>query len=109
MAFWNRAQELQKRAEWLASQTFVVLAIQVPKDNEKSPLSAEQFFAALHGIYRNDPIIQEHISFEIVARKDSITFYVFTPIHLREFIEGQLYAQYPDLNITQISDYTKEV
>lgn len=106
--FWKKTQNLQKRAEWLASQTFVVLAIQVPKDNQKTPQSAEQFFAALHGIFRNDPVTQEHISFELVAKKDSIVFYVFTPIHLREFIEGQLYAQYPDLNISQISDYTKQ-
>ena len=109
MYFWQRAGYLRKRAEWLASQTFVVLAIQVPKENEKTPQSAEQFFAALHGIYRKDPVIQEHVSFEIVAKKDAITFYVFTPLHLREFIEGQLYAQYPNLNITHVTDYAKDV
>lgn len=107
--FFNKARDLKRRAEWLASQTFVVLAIQVPKDNEKTPQSAEQFFAALHGIYRSDPPVQEHVSFEIVATKDSIVFYVFTPLHLRGFIEGQLYAQYPDLQITQVGDYTREV
>jgi hypothetical protein len=106
---WKKPSYLERRAEWLASQTFVVLAIHVPKDNEKNAASAEQFFAALHGIYRNDPVVQEHVSFEIVAQKDSITFYVFTPLHLRDFIEGQLYAQYPDLQITQVSDYTKSV
>jgi hypothetical protein len=109
MPFWTQSHDLQRRAEWLASQTFVVLAIQVPKANEKTPQSAEQFFAALHGTFRSDPVVQEHISFEIVAKKDAITFYVFTPLHLRDFIEGQLYAQYPDLNIRQISDYTKDV
>jgi hypothetical protein len=108
MAFWNKAHDLQRRAEWLSSQTFVLLAIHVRKDNEKTPNSAEQFFAALHGIFRNDPIVQEHVSFELVASKDSIIFYVFTPLHLRDFIEGQLYAQYPDLDIKQVSDYTKE-
>lgn len=109
MAIWQKTSVLKRRAEWLSSQTFVVLSIQVPKDNEKSPQSAEQFFASLHGIYRNDPIIQEHVSFEIVAKKDAIGFYIFTPIHLRDFIEGQLYAQYPDLLITQVGDYTKGV
>ncbi|MCC2631701.1 MAG: hypothetical protein K0S20_400, partial [Patescibacteria group bacterium] len=109
MAAWSKAKDLKRRAEWLSSQTFVVLAIQVPKDNEKTPQSAEQFFAAVHGIYRGDPIVQEHISFEIIAAKDSITFYVFTPIHLKDFIEGQLYAQYPDLQINQVPDYTRKV
>jgi hypothetical protein len=109
MVFWRRASDMKRRAAFLASQTFVVLAIQVPKGNEKTAASAEQFFAALHGIYRNDPPIQEHISLEIVASKDSIVFYLFTPLHLREFIEGQLYAQYPDLHIKAVSDYTREV
>ncbi len=102
-------QAVARRAEWLSSQTFVVLAAQVPKKNDKTPQSAEQFFAALHGIYRNDPVIQEYLGFEIVARKDSITFYIFTPIHLRDFIEGQLYAQYPGLTITQVPDYTRDI
>jgi len=109
MVFWRRAAEMKRRAAFLASQTFVVLAIQVPKDNEKTAASAEQFFAALHGIYRNDPPVQEHISLEIVATKDSIFFYIFAPLHLREFIEGQLYAQYPNLNIKTVSDYSREV
>jgi ABC-type oligopeptide transport system ATPase subunit len=107
--WWEKGKNLQRRAEWLASQTFVVLSIQVPKENDKTPQSSEQFFAALHGIFRSDPITQEHVSFEIVAKKDSIVFYVFTPIHLREFVEGQLYAQYPDLDIIQVTDYTKHV
>ncbi|CAN5173188.1 hypothetical protein BH11PAT4_BH11PAT4_2740 [soil metagenome] len=109
MALWRRAADLKRRAAFLGSQSFIVLAIQVPKNNEKSASSAEQFFAAVHGIYREDPIIQEHISFEIVASKDSIVFYLFCPLHLREFVEGQLYAQYPDLQIRHATDYTQEV
>lgn len=105
----NKKVRLNKRAEWLSAQTFVLLSIQVPKDNDKTPQSAEQFFAALHGIYRNDPNIQEFVSLEIVAAKDTITFFVFTPIHLREFIESQLYAQYPDLQIDQVPDYTRDI
>ena len=109
MAWGSATRNLNSRASFLASQTFVVLAISVAKDNDKTPQSAEQFFAALHGIYRNNPIEQEHLSFEIVAKKDSITFYVFTPLHLRDFVEGQLYAQYPNLQIRQVSDYTGSV
>jgi hypothetical protein len=108
MLLWRQGTDLKRRAEWLASQTFVVLAIQIPKKNDKGPASIEQFFAALHGIFRDDPQVQEYVSLEIVAEKESIIFYVFTPIHLREFIEGQLYAQYPDLEIKQVPDYTSQ-
>lgn len=109
MVFWRSSADMQRRAAFLASQTFVLLAMQVPKDNDKSAPSMAQFFAAIHGIYRNDPAVQEHISLEMVARKDSIVFYLFTPLHLREFIESQLYAQYPTLDIKPVADYSREV
>jgi hypothetical protein len=109
MFLWRQGTDLKQRAEWLASLTFVVLAIQIPKRNDKGPASIEQFFASLHGIYRDDPQIQEFISLEIVAARESIIFYIFTPIHLREFVEGQLYAQYPDLEIRQVPDYAAQV
>lgn len=108
MLLWRQGTDLKRRTDWLASQTFVVLAMQIPKGNDKGPNSIEQFFAALHGIYREDPVVQEYVSFEIVAARESITFYVFTPLHLREFIESQLYAQYPNLEITQVPDYTSQ-
>ncbi|HSI21032.1 MAG TPA: hypothetical protein VLA04_05040, partial [Verrucomicrobiae bacterium] len=108
MLLWRQGTDLKRRADWLASQTFVVLAIQIPKGNDKTPASIEQFFSALHGIYRNDPQVQEYVSLEIVAERESIIFYVFCPIHLREFIESQLYAQYPDLEIRQVPDYTSQ-
>jgi len=108
MALFTSSKNLKRRTDWLASQSFIVLAVQVPKRNEKGPQSAEQFFAALHGIYRNDPPVQEYISLEIVAEEDHITFYIFTPLQLREFVEGQLYAQYPELQITQVPDYTSQ-
>ncbi len=108
MALFKSTKNLKRRADWLASQSFVVLAIQVPKKNEKGPASAEQFFSALHGIFKGDQVVQEYVSFEIVAKEDSIVFYVFTPLQLREFVEGQLYAQYPELQIKQVTDYTAE-
>jgi hypothetical protein len=70
MFLWRQGTDLKRRAEWLASQSFVVLAMQIPKNNDKGANSIEQFFAAVHGIYRNDPVIQEYLSFEIVAQKE---------------------------------------
>lgn len=106
---WMNSIRMRKRAVWLADQTWQLLSIQVPKENEKSPLAAEQMFAALHGILRSDPVVQEYLSFEIVAHKESIHFYIFVPLHLRDFLEGQIYAQYPEVVIKEVTDYTAEV
>ncbi|MDP1710789.1 MAG: type IV secretion system DNA-binding domain-containing protein [candidate division WWE3 bacterium] len=73
----------------------VLLEIRVPKANEMLPLAAEQMFASLHGLLRAEPEHQEHISFEIAADSSGIHFYVWCPKHLQEFVEGQVYAQYP--------------
>ena len=83
-----------------------MLEIRVPKGNELLPLASEQMFASLHGLLRADPEHQEHISFEIAADSSGIHFYVRCPKHLREFVEGQVYAQYPSAELRLIDhDY----
>ncbi len=87
---------------------YVLLSIQVPKNNEKTPLAAEQMFAALHGIFRSDTAAQAQISFEMVSRQRAITFYIHTPRKLKDFVLSQVYAQYPTVEIQeQENDYTQ--
>ena len=51
--------------------------------------------------------MQEHVSFEIAASGNQIAFYVWVPKHLKDFVEGQIYAQYPNVHITEDErDYT---
>lgn len=109
LRYWLASRKLTQRADFLESLTYTTLQVDVPRNNEKTPLSAEQFFSSLHGILRDDPILQEHISFEIVADAISIHFYIFLPVHLQEYVEGQLYAQYPDVHIAKVEDYTRNV
>ncbi|MFH0912588.1 MAG: TraM recognition domain-containing protein, partial [Patescibacteria group bacterium] len=80
----------------------MLLAIDVPKENDKQPMAAESLFASLHGIG------QDHLSFEIEAKEKSIRFYVWLPTHLRGYVESQLYAQYPEVNIIEMRDYTDQ-
>lgn len=109
LRYWVAARKLTQRADFLESLTYATLQIDVPRNNEKTPLSAEQFFASLHGILRDDPVMQEHVGFEIVASSNAIHFFVFVPVHLQEFVEGQLYAQYPDVHISRVEDYSRQV
>lgn len=83
----------------------VILQIRVPKANEKGALAAEQMFSSLHGLLKMTPETQEHIGFEICGSVDGIHFYAFTPAHLKDFVESQVYAQYPNAEIRQIEDY----
>jgi hypothetical protein len=87
----------------------VLLAIELPKENEKTPIAAEQMFASLHGLLKFTPEVQEHLSLEIASSESGIRFYVFTPKHFKNFVEGQIYAQYPDAEIRVVDDYTQNV
>ena len=83
----------------------VLLMLEIPKANDKSELAAEQMFASLHGILRDakerkaNGGYQEHLSFEIASVGGRIQFYVWVPKTLQNFVEGQIYAQYPQVQI----------
>ncbi len=100
----------KEKVAFIERSEHTMLQIIVPKDNEKKELSAEQLFASLHGILKSssdDHSLQEHVSFEIVSHDHLIYFYVWCPKHLKDYIESQVYAQYPSVQITEMdSDYS---
>lgn len=83
----------------------VLCRLLIPKNNEKTPAAAELFFAALHGVYINASKIQPVMSFEIVSINKFIQFYFEVPKYLKEFVEGQMYAQYPNVEISVAEEY----
>lgn len=102
----------RRKRTWVDQTEHVLLLIEVPKENEKAELSAEQMFASLHGILRpksellREGALQEHISFELASIGNQIQFYVWVPKHLKDFVEGQIYAQYPGVHISEgVEDY----
>lgn len=104
-----------KKAEFVENIEHVVLSIKIPKNNEKGPVAAEMMFAALHGILqpvsqsKKGTTVQEHISMEIVASVNTIEFFAWTPKHLKDFVEGQIYAQYPTAEIAVVDDYSMNI
>ena len=94
----------------------VLLVLEIPKTNDKKELAAEQLFASLHGILRdkaelkNNAGVQEHLSFEIASVNGQIRFYVWIPKILQSFVEGQIYSQYPTVQIYESKeDYVSHV
>ncbi len=101
-----------QRVEMVRDTDSVLLMLEIPKTNDKSELAAEQMFASLHGILRDRKELklnggyQEHLSFEIASVGGRIQFYVWIPKTLQSFVEGQIYSQYPQVQIhTAEEDY----
>lgn len=84
----------------------VFLKILVPRENDKSPLAAEQMFSSLHGVLRDKEKSTDLLSFEIISSGDEgIRFYAVCSKNIAKFVEGQIYAQYPNANIEYVQDY----
>jgi hypothetical protein len=87
-----------------------LLILEIPKANDKKELAAESLFASLHGILRDKAElrqtggVQEHLSFEIASVNGQIRFYVWVPTSLRSFVEGQIYSQYPTVQIHEAEE-----
>ncbi|HEX6462030.1 MAG TPA: type IV secretion system DNA-binding domain-containing protein [Candidatus Saccharimonadales bacterium] len=102
-----------RTAKVISQQEHILLVLEIPRANDKKELAAEQMFASLHGILRDkrelrqEGGLQEHISFEVASIQKHIRFYVWVPSHLQNFVEGQIYAQYPSVQIhIAEEDYT---
>lgn len=83
-----------------------VILLQVPRTNDKKELAAEQLFASLHGLLQStDSSYNERVSFEIAVKNKRIGFYIWVPDTLKSFVEDQVYAQYPSVQISDVPDY----
>ncbi len=98
------------------SVNYVLLAVDVPKENEQGPKAVEHIFASLAAGQSSGNFVDRNIkgytqasfSFEIISLGGYIQFLIRTPEKLRDLIEASIYAQYPDAEINEVEDYTKD-
>ncbi len=90
------------------SLEFKVLKVLLPKDNEIKIDAAEQMFASLYSLKKSWPqswfSSEDHFTFEIVALKESLAFYVTAPASLADLIEKQIYGAYPSAEIIEAQE-----
>ena len=92
---------------------YVLLAIDVPKNNEQGPLAVENIFSQLAGAHGTETLYERYwegksqlsISLEIVSINGYVQFVIRTPVKFRDLVEAAVYAQYPDAEMTEIEDY----
>jgi hypothetical protein len=69
----------------------------------------EQFFGSIFSVKKGGWKMrfstQENISFEIVAKKEEIKFFVWTPKKLQDLVEKQIHGAYPDAEIKEEEEY----
>jgi len=103
--------------EFVKNIRWVNLAITVPPDNEQSPKVMEEFFNAIHSIQTNPNFldkfwkgkVQEWFSLEIVGIDGNVMFIVRTPDYYKDLVEAHLYAQFPNVEVAEVEDYSRDI
>ena len=98
-------------------QDRILLEIKVPKEIKKTPLAMELVLNALHqpggegNWYATDILGKSRtwFSLELVSIEGNIHFFIWTEKKFKNLIEAQFYAQYPEVEIHEVPDYTKFV
>jgi len=100
---------LKHRDREVMSLDYVLLQVAVPRDNETKIDAAEQMFASLHSMYKSGFMAkfksQDHISFEIAAKKEDIRFYVAAPRKYIDLLEKQIHGSYPGADVKEVEEY----
>ncbi len=103
---------------FLNKQTMVILEIKMPKDLVKPIRAMEVVLSGIHaGIYQPpdfwekwiDGQVQLSLAIEMVSIDGQPHFYIRTPSQYRDTVESSIYAQYPEVELNEVEDYTKHV
>lgn len=93
------------------SLTSVTMLVSVPRDNEVKIDAMEQLFSSLASIRKKswwslfDRLVrQDHLAFEMVAKKEDIRFYVSCPHHLVDLVEKQIHGAWPGGEVAEVPE-----
>lgn len=102
--YWYKFKDREER-----SLKSVLLQVKVSRNNEIKIDAMEQLFASLYSIkkggWKMKFSTQPVISFELVAKKESITFFIWTFQEYRDLVEKQIHGAYPDAEIIETEEY----
>lgn len=96
---------------------YILLAIDIPKENPQSMKAVEQIFAQFFAIETKCTLwerygkgkVQDTISLEIVSIGGYIQYLIRILADHRDLVEAAIFAQYPDAEITEVEDYVHRI
>jgi hypothetical protein len=106
-----------RQAKFASGLTFTLLAIDIPRNNEQTPLAVEQIFSHISGAYSGFDRYEKYwigkinpnFSFELVSIDGYVQYLIRCATKYRDLVESSIYAQYPDAEITEVADYADKV
>jgi hypothetical protein len=116
----NGASELRMillRSKFIASRSYVLLEIKIPRNLVKTPLAMETVLSNIHFSKGESNWFQifwqgqvrPYWSLEMVSFEGEVHFYIWTRSDLRRIVENAFYAQYPGAQLVEVPDYTRTI
>lgn len=106
-----------RQDRFIAGVKWILLEIQVPRDVIKTPAAMELIFS--NALYHKSGkgFWEQYIqgapwfwfSLEIASIDGRVRFFIRTPSRIRDLVETQIYAQYPQAKIVEVEDYALKV
>ncbi|MEK7115321.1 MAG: hypothetical protein AAB471_00335 [Patescibacteria group bacterium] len=104
-------------SEFLRKMKWVLLEIKLPKEIHRSPLAMELALASFHQTGGTSQWsdkywkgqVRNYFSLEIVSIGGNIHFFIRAQSRFRNGVESYIYAQYPEAEIVEVSDYVTRV
>ncbi len=94
------------------SLSWTLLEIKIPREITKSPRAMELILSALHNTKSGNfadkywkGFLKMWYSFEIVSVEGQIHFLIYVQTPFRNFVEAQIYSQYPGAEVSEVDDY----
>jgi hypothetical protein len=105
------------QARFLSKQEYVLLQIIPPRDVFKTPLAMELFINSLYQTFGEANFIQKYwdgsmrpwFSLEIASNGGDVGFYIWSRKGSAGYLQSQIYAQYPGIEVVEVEDYTNQV
>ena len=102
------------RTRLFSETKYALLEIRIPREIRKSPRAMEVVFNSLYNTADEGTFwfrywkgqVRPWFSFEIVSDFGQIRFFIWAQEKHKNYIESQIYAQYPEVEIHQVEDYT---
>lgn len=107
------------RAAFFSKQKYSLLELKIPRGITKSPLAMEVFITSLFQPGGEGDFLTKYwqgsvrswFSLELVSIDGKVSFFIWTKEKFKDMIETQLYSQFPDIEIRDVTDvdYAKAI
>ncbi|MBI5078382.1 MAG: hypothetical protein HZB11_03420 [Candidatus Yonathbacteria bacterium] len=105
------------QGRYMSRTNWILLEVKLPREIHKTPLAME---IVLNALYQSSGKmvwwdkywkgkVKDWFSLEMVSIDGHVKFFIRTGAFYKNVIEAQLYAQYPDIEIHEVPDYTRYV